>query len=670
MAESTITRFTASSTARRFALASQGGNPFPLEVQPHNRWLSFAICLLLALAVWAVFGQTLHHEFVNWGDDVYVYENPTIARGLNWDGIVWALTCGETGHWHPVTWISHMLDCQLYGLHPGGHHLTNVLLHAATAILLFLVLRKMTSAMWRSAFVAALFAIHPLRVESVAWVAERRDVLSGLFFMLTLWAWARYAQKKPRVEGRESSAGSASLAFDPRRWTADYYLTLALFALGLLSNFILVTLPFILLLLDCWPLYRLKLGGKEVRPINPQEWRANAWRLVLEKIPLFALSAVLSVATTLVSERVPPGDRVSFPLRFGNALASCITYLWQMICPAKLAIPYLYPASDLSLGLAGVALALLVAISFVAIARWRKRPHFAVGWLWYLGTLLPVIGFVQISNYPHADHYTYLPQIGLYILVAWGAVELCGPWHYGRAVLGSAAWAILAGLLAGAYVQTGYWKDSVSLWTHTLACMPGNYVADFNLGNALSRQGNLDEAIQHFERALQLNPGFAEAHCSLGVALATLVKLDEAIQHFERALQLNPDFAEGHYNLGFALATQGKWDEAVQHYERALQFKPDDVKAHCNLGVALAAQRKWDEAIQHYQRALQLKPDYVKAHFNLGNALASQGKLNEAIPHFQQALTLATTQGNTALTESIRTRLKSCQPALLQPQTP
>ena len=660
-----------------------------------NRWPTFAICLALALAVWIVFGQTRHFEFVNFDDNRYVYENPMVERGLTLAGIGWALTYGGIGHWHPLTWFSHMLDCQLYGLNAGCHHLTNVLLHAATAILLFLVLRNMTGALWRSAFVAAVFAIHPLRVESVAWVAERKDVLSGFFFMLTLWAYVRYVRK----HGAERQGAFSFLRF------RLYWLVLLFFTLGLLSKSTLVTLPFVLLLLDYWPLGRFAID--DLRFTNSRSLPSLVTRhssLLWEKIPFLVLSAASCAATGLVAEKVLPEDQVSFTLRLENALTSYVAYLGQMLYPGKLAIPYLYPANGFSLAEVVLALALLVAISVVAIVWWRKHPYVAVGWLWYLGMLVPVIGLVQISYYACADRYTYLPSIGLYIAVAWGAVELCGAWRYRRAALGIAATAILAGLLAAARAQTGYWKDSVSLWTHTLACTPENYIAHNDLGLALAERGEWTEAMQHYEQALQIKPNYAAAYCNLGIALANQGKLDDAIRDFQRTLQLNPKYVKAEYNLGLALTNQRKPAEAIQHYERALQLEPDFVAAHFNLGNVLAAERKFDEAIQQYERALQIKPDYaaaqgnwgnalvaqrkldaaiphferalqlkpddMAAHYNLGIALAAQGKLDEAIAHFQQALALATAQGNTALAETIRARLKSYQAALPQSQTP
>ena len=650
--------------------------------------------------VWGVFGQTVHYEFINFDDQVCIYKNPIITQGLNLQGIVRLFTHVDVvaHEWYPLTAISRMVDWQLYGPNAGGHHLTNILLQAATAILLFLVLRKMTGAFWRSAFVAAVFAIHPLRVESVAWVTERKDVLSGLFFMLTLWAYARHAQK-------QGLANSGTFSFLRSR---PYWFAVLLFTLGFMSKGMLVTLPFVLLLLDYWPLQRVSGFGSRVSSSATQNAKLetrNLWPLLMEKIPFLLLAAADCVGTIVSAKNaVLAAQGLTFPWRIGNALLAYTDYLGHMFYPVGLALVYPHPGTNLPIWKVGLSALILFTISAGVIAGRRKHPYLVVGWLWYLGMLLPVIDIMQAGQNARADRYTYLPQIGLYILMAWGVVELCNSWRHRRAVLGFAAVTILAGLLVGAYVQTGYWKDSVSLWTHTLACTSENSSAHNNLGSALAARGKWDEAIQHFERALQLKPDYTEAHINLGVALATQGKREEAIQHFERALQLNPYSAEAHYNLGDALATQGKREEAIQHFERALQLKPDYAEAHYDLGLALATQGKWDEAIQHYgqalhlkldyadaqyisgvalatqrkwdeaielyERVLQLKPDFAEAHNNLGVALASQGKLAEAIQHFQQALTLATVQGNTALAESIRTRLNSYQSALPQAQTP
>ena len=474
----------------------------------NDRWLVPGVCIFLAAIVWVVFGQTLRYEFVNYDDNQYVTENPVVQKGLTWEGFRWALTYGDIGHWHPLTWLSHMLDCQLYGLQACGHHLTNVLLHIASVILLFLVLRQMTGFLWRSALVAAVFAIHPLRVESVAWVAERKDVLSGLFFMLTLWAYARYAQKRSRVEGRESSAPAVH-ALDTRLWTLDYGLVLLFFALGLLSKNMLVTLPFVLLLLDYWPLGRLSSFSPRI-----------LFRRVAEKIPLLVLTVVSCVVTALVPEKLTAADKLPFGLRMENAVVSYVTYLWQMIHPSGLACLYPNPTNHLPLSQVAGALGLLLVISGAVWAFRRTRPWLVVGWLWYLGMMVPVIGIVQISFYAHADRYTYLPQIGLYLLLTWTAADLCAGWRHRRWMLSGLAMVILGALIFCARTQTSYWRNGESLWTHTLACTSDNYVAHYSLGDALMQKGSVGEAITHFQTALQINPDYAEAHNYLGNASA------------------------------------------------------------------------------------------------------------------------------------------------------
>ena len=672
------------------ATAGREAESVPTEVRSHHRWQSFTVCLLLALAVWAVFGQTVRYEFLNYDDDQWVYKNFATIQGLSLNGLFGAFTQVNCDEWYPLTVVSHMLDCQIYGLNPGGHHLTNILLHAATAILLFLVLQKMTGALWRSALVAAVFAIHPLRVESVAWVTERKDVLSGLFFMLTLWAYARYAQKRSQADGRESS---------DHRWMLDYCLALVFFIFGLLSKSMLVTLPFVLLLLDYWPLRRFAIDDLQFGDLRRHK------SLLWEKIPFLLLAGFSCIPTILTAKgQILAASDATFPWRIGNALVSYAIYIGQIFYPIRLAVFYPNPANNLEVWKIVVSALVLLIISTGILAGRTKYPYLLVGWLWYLGMLVPVIGFIQEGAQARADHYTYLPQIGLYLLVAWGAVELCGRWRYRQVVLGSAAGMILAVLLAGAYVQTTYWKDSVTLWEHDLACTSDNSIAQSQFGLALAYQGKTTEAVQHDEQALLLNPDNIEAQNNLGNALAGQGKLPEAIQHYEQALQLEPDSADTHYNLAIALASQGKLAEAIQHYQRALQLKPDDPEGLNRLGITLAMQGKLDEAIQCYQHALKLDPDYFEAFNslgialakqgkmdeasqqferalqikpddpeslnNLGYVLATQGKLTEAIPRFQQALALATARGDAALAEAIRARIKYYQPASVQQQTP
>ncbi|MFL6516366.1 MAG: tetratricopeptide repeat protein [Chthoniobacterales bacterium] len=572
-------------------------------IAAHTHWPSFAVCLLLAAAVWVVFGQTLGFAFVNYDDNQYVYDNAQIVHGLTFEGVQWAFTHAHSGNWHPLTTLTHMFDCQVYGLHPWGHHFENVLLHGITAILLFLVMQQMTGALWPSAFVAAVFAVHPLHVESVAWISERKDVLSGLFFMLTLMTYGRYAQK-------QDAAAKASFSFFR---SPDYWLTLLFFALGLLSKPMLVTVPFVLLLLDWWPLQRWGYHNQ----------RTSAAHLVREKIPFLVLSAASCAATIRAqTDAAMSFEKLALPLRLENALTACAAYIWQMFYPSGLAVFYPHLANRLALGTVGAAVLVLLLISAGVAAGSGKHPYLPVGWLWYLGMLVPVIGVMQVGSQAKADRYTYLPQIGLYIMVAWGCAELCRAWRYRRALLGAGAAAILAALLVVARVQTSYWKNSVSLWTHALASTSENSLAHNNLGLALAAAGNLPGAIQHFEQARQLKPD-PEAYNNLGFALATEGKLPEATQDFEEALHLKPDYSEAYNNLGLDLALQGKLSEAVQDCQRAVQLKPDYAEAHNNLGFAFAGEGKLPEAVQEYERAIRLKPDYLEAMNNLAYLLAT-----------------------------------------------
>jgi tetratricopeptide (TPR) repeat protein len=580
----------------------------------NDRWTVPGVCLFLVAITFAVFGQTLHDEFV-YDDNDYVYENPEVIRGLTLKGIVWAFSHVHSSNWHPLTWISHMLDCQLYGLSPGGHHLTNILLHTATAILLFLVLRRMTGAVWRSAFVAAVFAIHPLRVESVAWVAERKDVLSGVFFMLTIGAYVRYVRHP---------------------WSpARYGLVMLLFALGLMCKPMLVTLPFVLLLLDYWPLGRVTGDKWQVTG----EKKGNPSTLLLEKLPLFGLAVASGVVTLFAqTDTIKLFDQISLPLRVDNALVSYVAYLGQMFWPSGLAVLYPFTAGNFGVSRVVLSLVLLAGISAGVFILRRRRPYFLTGWLWYLIMLVPVIGIVQVGSQVRADRYTYLPQIGLYLLLTWAAVELCAGWRHRRVVLGGCAMVILVALIFCARVQTSYWQNSESLWTHTLACTSDNAIVHNNFGNVLFKKGSVDEAIVHYQKALQIEPDYAKAHLNLGNVLLQEGSVDEAITHYQKVLQINPDYVEAHYNLGNALIKKGSVDEAITHFQKALQIKPDYAEAHNNLGNALFKKGSVDEATVHYQKALQITPDCAEAHINLGNILLQKGDVDEAIGHYQKAL--------------------------------
>ncbi len=641
-----------------------------------HRWTVIGICLFLAVLVWVVFGQTLGHEFVNYDDDVCVSENPAVIQGLHWAGVGWAFTHVVASNWHPVTMLSHMLDCRLYGLNAGGHHLTNVLLHMTTVILLFLVLREMTGALWRSAFVAAVFAIHPLRVESVAWVAERKDVLCGVFFMLTLWAYVRYARR----------------SFSPGR----YLLVVFLFALGLMSKSMLVTLPFVLLLLDYWPL------GRFDNPSHLPKICSIPRHLILEKVPLLILAAAGCVVTVLSQHSaMATSDYLPLSLRIKNAALSYVVYLEQMFYPVKLAALYPLPANNVPV-LKSIGAAMFLAIISGGIFAWRKKyPFMLVGWLWYLGMLVPVIGLVHVGLQAHADRYTYLPQIGLYFLVTWMLAEQFAHPRQWIFLVGLAITSLTA-LAVTARLQTAYWKNSELLWSHTLEVIGQNAAAQNNLGNALFQKGQVDEAIAHYQKALAIQPGHAKAHYNLGNALAEQSKLDEAIIEFQKALAIQPDQPEVLNNLATALLRSGQVDEAIIQFQKTLAIQPGLAGAYNNLGAALFNKGRVNEAINSFQKALAIQPDSGDAQNNLaliawalatspdpsvrngtkarelaiqanqlsGNenpmilrtlaaACAEMGRFPEAIAISQRAMQLASTQHNATVAASIQIQLKS-----------
>jgi tetratricopeptide (TPR) repeat protein len=592
----------------------------------NDRWMVSGICIFLAAITFAVFGQTLGYDFVNYDDNYHVYDNPAVISGLTLKSISWAFTFNHSDYWHPLDFLSHMLDCQLYGLAPAGHHLTNVLLHATVAILLFLVLREMTGALWRSAFVAAVFAIHPLRVESVAWVSERKDMLHGVFFMLTIGAYVRYVR---------------------RPWSfARYGLVVLLFALGLMSKPTLMTLPFVLLLLDYWPLKRfapLAAAGDASRT-NSAGWRSYRpvfIRMVAEKLPLFMLAAASCVQAAIGNIPAFEASK-SLPraLQISNALVSYVAYIWQMVCPVKLAVVYPFPVEGLPLGEVVGAVILLVFISAVLFILRQRHPCYLVGWLWYLGMLTPMIGFIQAGSIARADRYTYLPQIGLYLLLTWAAADLCAGWRHRRVMLAGCATVILVALIFCARAQTSYWRDSESLWTHALACTSGHSTAHNNLGDALDKKGRFDEAISQFQEAIRLKQNYAEAYNNLGTALDKKGRLDEAISQFQEAIRFKPDYTEAYNNLGTALARNGRLDEAISQFQEAIRLKPEYADACYNLGIALDGKGRFDEAISQFQEAIRLRPDYAEAYNHLGIVLARKGRLDEAISQYQEAIRL------------------------------
>ena len=578
----------------------------------------------------AVYFPLRHFEFVNFDDDLFVTMNPHIRNGLTWEAVDWSFAAGlihtdrNVDYWRPLSYLSHALDIEVFGFHPAGHHLMSLAMHVAATISLFLVLNLMTGALWRSAFVAALFALHPLHVESVAWIAERKDVLSGLFFILTLGAYTQYSGQ-PFTMSR-------------------YLLVLGLFGLALMSKPIVVTLPFVLLLLDYWPLRRfagLLMADEEDRsPVRSQFPIQTVLRLVLEKLPFFLLAMGSSIFAFRSQKAVGAASllgQVSLPARMGNALVSYTAYLLNLFWPVKLAVFYPYPTALPVWPVAG-AVVLLAGITLLVLAAAKRCPWLPVGWLWYLGMLLPVIGILQVGAQARADRYTYLSFIGLFLMITWTVGDLCPPWRQRKLVLGAAMAIALVILTVCTSTQVSYWRNSETLWTHTLAHTSGNYIAHNNLGLALLQEGDVDEAISHYQKALQINSDYAELHYNFGIALLQNGDVDEAIAQYQTALQIKPGYAEAHINLGIALLQKGNVDEAITHFQTALQIKPDYAEAYINLGIALLQKGGVDEAIAQYQKALEINTDYADAHYNLGNILCQKGRVDEAIAHYQKAL--------------------------------
>ena len=625
----------------RTATPVMAGPRFPV-------WL---MAVLLVLVTIALYWPATGHDFVNLDDNQYVLNNPHVTSGLTWQNAWWALGSGYAANWHPVTWLSHMLDCQMFGLKPSGHHLTNVLLHALNAMLVFVLLQQMTGARWRSLWVAALFAFHPLRVESVAWVAERKDVLSACFGLLALVFYARYVRKtESRRQKAESDGRFLPTVLCPLS-SGHYWLSLLFLALGLMSKPMLVTWPFVMLLLDYWPLGRnaefgvrnagARIRNAEAGAAGTVPGRASPWmKLVWEKIPFFALAAAASIVTFVVQGGAM-AEAKSFPLgmRSGNALISYCRYLGRLFWPTDLAVFYPYPEHwPLEEVLLGGGL--IVGVSGLLFVLRRRAPFLLMGWLWFCGTLVPVIGLVQVGAQAMADRYSYIPSLGVLILAVWGAYELSRRWHYAAMALPVAGCAAIALCLALTRQQLGHWKNTETLFQHALAVTENNWLAHNTIGSILEKKGQFNEAITHYQEAIRLKPDYAEARYNLGVALVSNGQIDEAMGQFQEAIRLDPECAEAHNNLGVALVNKGQIDEAIRQHREALRVKPDYAEAHYNLGIALIRKGQIDEAISQYHEAIRLKPDYADAHNNLGNILLKKGQIDEAISQFQETLRL------------------------------
>jgi len=615
---------------------------------PPRRARLAAVCAALILVTLAAFWKVNSAGFVMLDDDEYVTTNAHVQQGLSGNAIAWAFTSTEAANWHPLTWLSHMLDVQLFGMDAGRHHLTNLLLHILNGILLFLLLFRMTGALWRSAFVAALFALHPLHVESVAWIAERKDVLSTLFWLLTTGAWLAYVKSKK---------------------AAPYALMLVFFALGLMAKPMLVTLPFTLLLLDYWPLRRLTFPVREhVESLK---------KLVLEKAPLFAMAAA-SCVITIIAQRgsgaVQTLSQLSLGGRMETALRAYGAYLGKMLWPVSLAVYYPHPRAGFSAESMAAAFLVISGGTFLTLRLWKKAPCLTFGWLWYLGTLVPVIGLVQVGEQTMADRYTYLPLIGIFIALTWGiadSVKGNPVMRQGAAVAAAVSLAVLFGLTR---VQTGYWTDSEALLGHALEVTSDNWLAHSNIGLVMFREGRTQDAIAHYTEALRIDPNYSDAHNNLANALSAVGQVDKAVAHykealtsrpdspllltnlgwallrlnrlseavpcFERALKINPDFADAHLCLGSAMDTAGRLPEALEQYQQVLRINPDSAPALNALGMVYGKMNRFPESIERLEQAVKIAPDFADARINLGVSLDHAGREPEALEQFQSALRL------------------------------
>ena len=547
------------------------------------------ICLFLVIAILSVYWQMNYHEFINFDDSSYILQNQHVQKGLTSESISWAFGFTDLVYWMPLTWLSHMLDCQIYGLIPGMHHRTSLIFHIVNSILLFFVLQKMTGALWKSAFVAALFALHPINVESVAWVAERKNLLSTFFWMLTMLAYVYYTSH-------------------PNLYR--YFLTFLLLMLGLMAKPMLVTLPFVLLLLDYWPLGRFR--------------QQSTFNLIFEKIPFFALSAVSAYISSISVQRygiVVSMELVPMKLRLANALVSYVQYIEKMIWPKNLAIFYPFPDTLPIWQVFGAGL-FLVSISFLVLLNFRKKPYLCIGWLWFLGTLIPVIGLKQAGLWPAmADRWAYVPLIGIFLIISWGIPELVSKWRHKKIGLALAATVLLLILMTVTWLQVRCWTNSVSLFKNAFEVTANSYIVHFKLGEALTETDKTEEAISHYREVLRLKPGYAHAHHNLGVILEDQGRTNEAMNHYIAALKINPKLERTHNNLGGILNSKGERDKAVKHYFYALRLNNDFAEAYNNIGVVLALKGKFNRAIVFFRIALRIKPDYSQAQNNLKNAL-------------------------------------------------
>jgi protein O-mannosyl-transferase len=572
----------------------------------------------LAVATLAVYGQVISHQFIDLDDDLSIRDNPMVNAGLTLKGIAWAFTTFHDSNWHPLTWLAHMVDSQIFGLNAGGHLLVNVLIHVANTLLLFLVLKRLTGASWRSAAVAALFALHPLHVESVAWAVERKDTLSTFFGLLSLLAYARYAEAPS--------------------WRR-YVLVALWLGLGLMAKSMLVTWPFVLLLLDYWPLRRL-----EWQPADGIGRLAKAWvPLIREKLPLFCLVVISMVVTYLAQSYGGTQALVDapFPLRVSNAIASYAKYLLLTVWPSDLGVYYPLSPGGVPVWQLAIAIVLLLALTAIAIREAKKRPYLIVGWFWFLGTLIPVIGLVQVGvGFAMADRYHYVPSIGLFVAIVFGLSDLANAWRIGRVTIAAACAIVLLILGSLTGIQASRWRDSLTLFERTLSVTSDNALIQNQMGTVLNRQGKHAEAIPYFAEALRIKPDYFHALANMGRVLGQQGNGAEAIGFYQRALKVRPDSVKAHMQLALVLVKEEKGDEALQQFYEAMKLASNNPDIRTNLGLMLARQGKFSEATSQLSEALRLEPGNAETHNNLGLVLLMAGQPEKSLPHFSAALRL------------------------------
>ena len=602
---------------------------------------------VLILSTLLVFWQVHNFSFVNYDDSDYIYENPHVLNGLTGDGVIWAFTTNRSANWHPLTWLSLMLDCQLFGANPGRMHFTNLILHLANTLLLFAVFKKMTDstpstssglasspqagALWPSAFVAAAFAIHPMHVESVAWIAERKDVLSTFFLLLTLAAYVSYVKRPGLVR---------------------YLLAVLLFALGLLAKPMLVTLPFLLLLLDYWPLERIggqRTEGRRQRANKGTSQKISAVQLIIEKIPFIALSVVSSVITFMVQMKgsaVAHIDILPLKDRVANAFLSYARYIGKLFWPQNLAVFYPFDANRLAFWQVAMCVLLLLVISIFVIRFGRNRKYLPVGWFWFVATLVPVIGLVQVGNQAYADRYTYIPYIGLFIIIAWGLPELLSKWPQRKIALGLSMVIVLTTLGICTHQQVSFWNNSVTLFSHAIGVTQNNYIAHNNLGVACDGLGRCQDAVENYKQAVKINPEYAEAHYNLGIAYGKLGRRQDEVESYKQAIKIRPDYAKVYVNLGVAYEALGRYQDAVETYKQIIRIEPDYADAYINLGVAYYRLGRYKDAVEPYKQAIKIRPDYALAHYALGVDYLAIGDKGAAVEEYKILKTLDAQKAN------------------------